>query len=82
MWEENPEYQKAAGWFILAFICLLTLLILIGSILTSDCIFIIAWLGALLFFGIICLIYGAIAVGLARTVFTILNFFKRRKDRK
>jgi hypothetical protein len=82
MWEENPEYQKAAGWFLLVLIGLLTLLILINSVFTSNYIYIIAWISGLLFFGLICIIYGMIALGLAKTVFTILNFLNGTKGRK
>ena len=82
MWDENPEYHRAWGKFILALIAFLTILILIASVYASDHIFIIGWLGALLLFTIICVIYGIIAVGFAKTIFAILNFFERKRDRK
>jgi len=79
MWEENPEYQKAVGKFWLGVIAFLTLLILTASVCTSNYIFIIGCFGGLLLFGIICIIYGLFAAGLAKTVFTILNLFDSKK---
>ncbi|MFZ2656137.1 MAG: hypothetical protein WAX69_14495, partial [Victivallales bacterium] len=82
MWDENPEYHRTWGKFFLGFIVFLTILILIASVFTSDYIFIIGWLGALLIFAIICMIYGIIAVGFAKTIFAILNFFERKQKHK
>ncbi len=82
MWEESPEFHKAWEKFLLGLIGFLTLLVLIASVFTSDYIFIIGWLGALLIFAILCMIYGIIAVGLAKTIFAILNFFNRKMGRK
>ncbi|HCE46076.1 MAG TPA: hypothetical protein DET40_21235 [Lentisphaeria bacterium] len=82
MWEEKPEYQKVRGVLFLVYIGLISLAILAYSVLKSDYIYILGWIGGLLIFGIACTIYGIIAIGFAKTIFAMLKFFDRKRDRK
>ncbi|MEI6424286.1 MAG: hypothetical protein WCP55_18865, partial [Lentisphaerota bacterium] len=68
---ESPEMQKAWGQILLVIIGFLTFLVLIASVYTSDYIFITGWIAGLLIFGILCVIYGIIAIGFAKTIFAI-----------